>query len=144
MGCTLSKNINLVNINSDDIDYFSFDGLTIIAKPCNIYDGDTFSAIFMFNGMLIKYRCRCLGYDSPEMRPLKKNKNRENEKRLALEAKQRFTELLGDLVTLKCGKFDKYGRILVEIYVNNICINEKMIEEGHGRLYDGGHKDEWF
>ena len=66
------------------------------------------------------------------------------EKQLALEAKQRFTELLGNLVTLKCGKFDKYGRILVEIYVNNICINEKMIEEGHGRPYDGGLKNEWF
>ena len=36
---------------SDDknIPYFSFQGKTVYARPCNIYDGDTFSIIFKYN-----------------------------------------------------------------------------------------------
>ena len=26
---------------------------------------------------------------------------------------------------------------------NNNCINDIMVNEGHGRPYDGGHKIEW-
>ena len=53
MGCVLTKNLS--HIDPDDIEYFSFDGLTINAKPCNIYDGDTFSILFMFNNKLPTY-----------------------------------------------------------------------------------------
>jgi len=58
---------NLNNINDKEIPYFSFKGHTFFAKPCNIYDGDTFSVIFLFENKLIKYKCRCLGYDTAEI-----------------------------------------------------------------------------
>lgn len=141
-------NNKLVNITTHkDVPYFNFDNQTYIAKPCNVYDGDTFSVIFDFKGELIKYRCRCYGYDTPEMRPSKQNPNRLKEKELAYAAKQRMIELVeahpSKLIKIQCLKFDKYGRILIKAWnnVNEKSINEIMVEEGHGKWYDGGKKD---
>ena len=134
--------------NDKDIPYFSFEGKRYFARPSNIYDGDTFSIIFEDgNKNIIKYRCRCLGYDSAEMKPSLSNPNRDKEKELALAAKKRFTELLmahnSGLILVECHGFDKYGRILVTIYnnVDEMSVNELMIIEGHGKPYDGGKKD---
>ena len=142
----LSK--ELYEINDDkNIPYFSFQGKTVYARPCNIYDGDTFSIIFKYNNELIKYRCRCFGYDTPEMKPSLKNENRNIEKDLALKAKNRFIELLekhpSKLVKVECMEFDKYGRILIKVYnmIDTKSINDIMIEEGHGKAYYGGTKD---
>lgn len=141
------KNIKDKLYENDKCDYFSFAGKTFYARACNIYDGDTFSIIFLHNNEVIKYRCRCLGYDSPEMKPSLSNPNREKEKALAVNAKNRITELLtkheSGLVFVECFEFDKYGRILVKVYnmIDEKSINEIMVEEGHGKVYDGGKKD---
>ena len=141
------KNIKDKLYETDKHDYFSFVGKTFYARPCNIYDGDTFSIIFLHNNNVIKYRCRCIDYDSSEMKPLLSNPNRDNEKALAILAKNRFTELLtkheSGLVFVECFEFDKYGRILVRVYnmIDTKSINEIMVEEGHGKNYDGGKKD---
>ena len=140
------KNIKDKLYETDKHDYFSFVGKTFFARPINIYDGDTFSIIFLHKDV-IKYRCRCLGYDSPEMKPSLSNPNRDKEKALAVNAKNRMTELLtkheSGLVFVECFEFDKYGRILVRVYnmIDTKSINEIMVEEGHGKNYDGGKKD---
>jgi len=141
-------NHKLIDIKTHkDIPYFNFKNKSFIAKPCNVYDGDTFSVIFDYKGELIKYRCRCYGYDTPEMRPSRKNPNRDQVKKLALLAKNRMIELLeahpSKLIKIECLDFDKYGRILIKAYnnVQNKSINEIMVEEGHGKWYDGGTKD---
>ena len=136
----------LQKVNEKDVKYFSFEGKRLLVKPCNIYDGDTFSILFLYKGELIKYRCRCVGYDTPEMKPSLKDPNREKEKEKAKEAKKRFQELLergkDGLVEVQCGEFDKYGRILVTVFngVDDISINDIMMKEGHGLPYDGGKK----
>jgi len=128
---------------------FSFKGQSFWGLPTNIYDGDTLSILFYHNGNPVKYRCRTLGYDSPEMKPLLSNPEREREKILALAAKNRFTELVTKhpdaVVKMDCSDFDKYGRLLVILWngVDEKSINEMMIEEGHGKKYDGGKKDSW-
>jgi endonuclease YncB( thermonuclease family) len=48
--------------------------------------------------------------------------------------------------TLLEGEFfknDKYGRPLVKLYRDQNCINDQMIQSGHGKPYDGGKKEEW-
>jgi endonuclease YncB( thermonuclease family) len=143
----LSEKFN--KINPTDIPYFSFKSQTFIAKHCNIYDGDTFSVVFFYKGDLIKYHCRCIGYDCAEMKPSLSNPNRDNEKELAHKAKNRLIELLNKhptkLIKIECDGFDKYGRLLIKFwnFVDEESINDIMIKEGHGKPYDGGKKDKW-
>lgn len=139
----------LQNIIPENVNYFTFEGKEFTAVPCNIYDGDTFSIVFDYRGEAIKYRCRCLGYDSPEIKPRLNIPNREKEIEAAKVAKSRFAELLhknpAKTIHVKCFEFDKYGRILVNIWnqVDTDSINDIMIREGHGRPYSGGKKEDW-
>ena len=87
------------------------------------------------------------GYDSPEMKPLLNEPDRDEIKKNAIKAKNRFIELVGginSIVWVECGKFDKYGRLLLVVYPKNstkcITVNEIMIQEGFGYSYDGGTK----
>ena len=83
---------NKLKVISDvkSVPYFSLKGNVFYALPCNIYDGDTFSVIFEYKGELIKYRCRCNGYDCAEMKPSLNDPNRDHEKELAIKAKDRL------------------------------------------------------
>ena len=131
---------------------FSFQGKTIVARVVDVYDGDTLTILFDYNGEIMKYKMRAMGYDCAEMKPKKDDPNRDKEKELAKLAKSRFIELMGGedaIVRIKMLEFDKYGRILGYIfhYDDNVetskSINDKMIEEGHGKAYLGGTKEEW-
>lgn len=145
---SIYEKLNLIK-NDKDIPYFSFNGKIFYAKHCNIYDGDTFSVIFEYKGDIIKYRCRCMGYDSAEMKPSKTKENRDEEKQLAVNAKNRLEELLNKhptkLIKIECLNFDKYGRLLINAWnmVDSKSINEIMIEEGYGKAYLGGTKEQW-
>ena len=47
------------------------------------------------------------------------------------------------LVYVKCGEFDKYGRLLGTIFINKkdkVSVNEMMINNNFGYVYDGGTK----
>ena len=146
----MERAINLLStISEKSIPYFTFKGKSFFAKPCNIYDGDTFSIIFEYGNEIMKYKCRAMGYDTAEMKPRLNVENREQIIEKAYAAKNRFTELLqkhpSGLVKVECLEFDKYGRILVNVWnmVDTKSLNEIMIEEGHGKPYSGGTKEDW-
>lgn len=145
LGCAIVKynyNMNkLNNINSDDISIFSLNGYSTQAKVVDVYDGDTCTIVFKWEGKYRKFKCRCYGYDSPEMKPRLNIENRDEIKENAVKAKERLIELTADIVRVECMDFDKYGRLLVKLYKNNnILINDIMINEGHGYVYHGGTK----
>jgi micrococcal nuclease len=116
-------------------------------KLDRVVDGDTIDALIDVGfDIWLKKRVRFQGIDAWESR----TRNLE-EKAKGLEAKARLIELL-DKVSSKPGYFrirshglGKYGRLLGEIFImdtddNQISINEKLIEEGHAYVYDGGKK----
>ena len=100
---------------------------------------------------MIKYKVRCLGYDSPEMKPSLKKENREEEKEKAKEAKTFFQNLVNfnnnGLTYIHIHEFDKYGRLLGTFYndssMKGDSINDIMIKNGHGYSYFGGTKKEF-
>ena len=132
---------NLEKYDDSSVELFSLNNKIVYAKIVKVYDGDTCYAVFMLNGKPVKFHIRMEGYDSPEMKPLLKILNRE---KVIIDAKLAKTELekivLNKIVKLHCGTWDKYGRLLAKLYINELCVNSHMIENGFGYEYFGGTK----
>jgi endonuclease YncB( thermonuclease family) len=131
--------IDLNTVDCSKIEKFSLNEYVTDAKVVKIYDGDTIHAVFEFNNKLYKWVCRLDGIDTPEI----KSKN-SKEKEAAIKTRDYLREkILDKIVELKCKEFDKYGRLLVDVYHNNVFINDLLITEKYAKKYNGGTKEEW-
>ena len=126
---------------------FSLEGQYKLCKVVDIYDGDTCRVVFNHNGYIHKWNIRMNGYDTPEMRPSKLLPNRDEIKKKAKESKNYLKSIISNsedqLVYLKCGTFDKYGRLLGDMFINRDdtnSVNQLMIDKGYGYEYHGGTK----
>jgi len=97
---------------------------TYNAKLIRILDGDTVEADIDL-GFDIHYvaKIRLAGINAPEMKTPQ-----------GLPAKEHLANLLTNhdfVVTTKLNKeFEKYGRVLGELSINGVSINQQMITEG--------------
>ena len=144
--CCICDN-GLINVNNKDIKLYSLQGKRFNCKIVDIYDGDTCTIVIRNRGELQKYKLRMNGYDSPEMKPPKSNKNRNKEIIEAKKAKKALGDISGHgILILECGGWDKYGRLLGDLYTRtnfgnkNIHINQWMIDNNYGYPYNGGTK----
>lgn len=109
------------------------------AKVVKVYDGDTFWAVFKFNGGLHRFICRMAGYNSAEIR-----EGSDEEKAKATEAKEELSKLiLNKIVKLDVNGFDKYGRILVRTFIDDIDVNKYMLDNNYGKIYNGSGEKNW-
>ena len=77
MGLCYSFYLNNQLKNLDNsIPLFDLKDNTYSAKVVDVYDGDTCSIVIFLNKNFTKFKLRCLGYDTPEMKPPKDCKNR--------------------------------------------------------------------
>lgn len=104
-----------------------------------VYDGDTItiaSKLPYNESPLYRFSVRLNGIDCPEI----KGKD-ENEKQCAQIAKQEMADLiLNKIVTLKNIQTEKYGRILADVYIGDLHLNNHMLEKRLAVAYDGGTK----
>lgn len=137
---------------------FSLEGLRTQGRVVGCYDGDTLTVAMRFRGVMNKFACRIQGIDTCEM----KSKSTEN-RSSAIRARNRVLQLLGCPVELEqtltkkeiqkmlhshvvvvdihCSKFDKYGRLLCDIYVSDgRSISEVLLSEKIAYSYDGKTK----
>ena len=112
-----------------------------IKKVVKVVDGDTIDAEFDL-GFDISYaaRIRLSGIDTPESR----TRDLE-EKKLGLESKQWLVDKLADakcilIKTEKPNSKEKFGRVLGRLYVDGVCLNDLMIDEGYAWEYRGDTK----
>jgi micrococcal nuclease len=71
------------------------------------------------------------------------------EKKLGLESKQWLVDKLEDaecilIKTEKPNSTEKFGRVLGRLYVNGVCLNDLMVDEGYAWEYQGGSKEKDF
>lgn len=147
--------------------YFSLDGVNTFGRLVDIYDGDTLKIILPVMDNYYKFDIRLKGIDTCEI----KSHNIEN-KNKGLKARKRICEMVEEMwgnysespytfetkkdiheylketvciVFVKCCEFDKYGRLLADVYINYNNVNPKsiseiLLDEKLAYQYDGGKK----
>ena len=114
-------------------------------KVIKVYDGDTItiaSKLPYKSSQMYRFSVRLRGIDSPEI----KSKSLA-EKDLAMNSKMALSNLILEKnVDLKNISTEKYGRILADVYIDNVNVNTWMLENKLALPYDGGKKSrppEW-
>lgn len=136
------KNVDI--LDCENAPELSFKDEFCRCKVIDVYDGDTITIIIAFKNNPYKIKCRLSGIDSAEIR----TKNVE-EKNAGLVAKHWLSDqILGKKIWIKCGDWDKYGRLLGEIFLekDTQSINQTLMEKNLAYSYDGKKKrkfDEW-
>lgn len=153
-----TNNVNeFSKYNFDNTNQFTLNGTSLTGRLVDIIDGDSLVIILKVFGNYYKYNVRIMGIDTCEI----KSKNQEN-KRLALEARCELLRLITNdhnhisslpkneirkildtnlfLVNLECYDFDKYGRLLADIYFNNISLSKHLLDNKLAYVYTGNTK----
>jgi len=147
----------LKQVKNNDVTEFSLNNKEFVGKIVDVYDGDTCKVVFYLKDELVKFNCRLYGINAPELKPLKTKENRVEEIENGKKAKYKLVsycceyvdkiddkncdqviECNNTLVKIKCYDWDKYGRLLVELFKydeEGICFNEKLIEDGLVKKY---------
>jgi micrococcal nuclease len=113
-----------------------------VAEVTKIVDGDTIDVIIDLGfDIMYKSRVRLFGIDTPESR------TRDQEEKIrGLLSKNFLKEHLKSskkivIKTHKGEETGKFGRILGEIFIDGININQKMCDEGYAVAYYGQNKE---
>jgi endonuclease YncB( thermonuclease family) len=137
---------------------FTLNGTCTNGRLVDIIDGDSLSIILPVFDNYYRYSVRINGIDTCEL----KSKNQEN-KTLALQARscllklvtgkdhpttlsrQEIKQILNEnvfVVYLKCLDFDKYGRLLAEIYTtgSEVCFSQHLLHNKLAYKYTGQTK----
>jgi micrococcal nuclease len=105
---------------------------TYEATITKVTDGDTVHADINlgFNVILRDQVLRLLGINAPEMKGPTSEAGKTSQKRLE-------EIVVGKRVTLKThkDKREKYGRLLAEIWIDNVNVNQQLISEGLAKSY---------
>ena len=138
--------------------YHSFEGKVYQSVCVSIYDGDSCTLAINLSSKVLLFKCRLAGIDTPEIKSKSQGAYAARDYLInALTTKemvntyptkgeiQQHLHNHKRLLRVECGKFDKYGRLLVKIFVepDTCSVNDKLIVEGLAKSYDGGTKEVW-
>lgn len=139
----------LKELDTTTVPHLSLEATRTMARVTDVYDGDTLTLAMQVFGKVYKVSGRLIGVDTCE-----RHDEDEAKRARAERARDRLLELIGAdatkcssrakaqeffknvpvLVYVECGKFDKYGRVLVSLkrkQEDARTISEVLLEEGH-------------
>jgi endonuclease YncB( thermonuclease family) len=110
-------------------------------KVIKVYDADTItiaSKLPYKESPIYRLSVRLNGLDTPEI----KGKDISNEEKNAAKIARDFVTniVLNKYVRLENIQSEKYGRILADVYIGEIHLNELLLRERYAVKYDGGTK----
>ena len=140
-----------------NIPFFTLSGIKTQARLVDVYDGDTITCIFpIFGENYYKFKLRLMGIDTYEL----KNNNIEG-KQKALDGRHKILTVCCDTynldvdchrneiqnflksneiyVWIECFEFDKYGRVLANVYKTqgDISLSELLLNSQLAYKYGG-------
>jgi|TARA_Y200000002_G_C22683771_1_gene665141 endonuclease YncB( thermonuclease family) len=140
MGCTISKALKTDKKPENkklSVYVPILEDITVI----KVYDGDTITVSAKVKGdplspKYYKWSVRFRGIDTPEIKAKTKD-----EKEAAIIARDALSnKILNKKILLEDVNYDKYGRLLANVYLNTLCLNTWMLNNKYGVKYDGGTK----
>jgi len=110
-------------------------------RVIKVYDADTItiaSKLPYNDSPMYRLSVRLNGIDTPEM----KGKGVEEEEKNAAKLARDFVSnlALNKYVRLENIESEKYGRILADVYIGDVYLNELLLKERYAVKYDGGTK----
>jgi endonuclease YncB( thermonuclease family) len=142
--------------------YYSMEDQTKLCRVMSIYDGDSITIATIINEVPTMFKCRLEGIDTPEIKPRLGIEDRHEHIQKAKRARNRVAQLVTNcdipldsdqktldiapnskLIQVKCGKFDKYGRLLISIPHESQTVSEILVREKLANIYGGGTKLPW-
>jgi len=105
-----------------------------------VYDGDTITIAakmpYNYESPLYRFSVRLSGIDTAEMKG-----RSADEKEAARRAKVELEKLvMNKVVSLKNVQNEKYGRILADVYLDGLNVNQWLIDNHYAVAYDGKTK----
>jgi micrococcal nuclease len=136
--CSTNEKEILSNCTISNTPEFSLLDRIFYAKVLRVIDGDTIVIACKPETYIYKFKCRLNGIDCPETKS--KDENERADAKCATEYLAK--SILGKVVYIKGGKWDKYGRLLVTVFLdkNKQSLNDEMIQLGYACAYDGKKK----
>lgn len=108
-----------------------------VAKVIKVYDGDTVTIASKIGEVVYKFQVRLNGIDTAELRG-----TTGNTQRMAQLAKEKLHNIIfNEPIELKNICYEKYGRILCDIYYHDLHINQWMLDHHLAIPYDGKTKE---
>jgi endonuclease YncB( thermonuclease family) len=110
-------------------------------RVIKVYDADTITIAAKLpfeSSPLYRLSVRLNGIDTPEM----KGKGVSDEEKAAAKVARDFVveRVLNKYVRLENVESEKYGRILADVYIGDVHLNELLLRERLAVKYDGGTK----
>jgi endonuclease YncB( thermonuclease family) len=116
-----------------------------LCKVIKVYDGDTITVAARLPNTetpIYRFQVRLNGIDTAEIKG-----GSVNETIIAKQTRAALSELIFDkIVELRNCNIEKYGRILADVYLQDLHVNKWLIDNKYAVEYDGGKKhrpDAW-
>lgn len=133
----LCLHIQATPLTFDDLRTYNFDDLKPYIPPIKggivikVYDGDTCTIAAPINNIMYRFPVRFRGIDAPEMKSINPDERAHaKQSQLYLE-----TLILNQRVELRDLSVEKYGRLLANVYYDDVCINDLMVHNHYAKVY---------
>ena len=117
-------------------------GTVTVSKVISVYDGDTFRVDIDSLSPIVgkNIRIRLNGVDTPEIQG-----KCQYEKDLALKARDFVRSKLDNAKEIKLTKLQrgKYFRVIADVYVDSVSLEQELLENELAYKYSGGKKSSW-
>lgn len=110
------------------------------AKVVKVYDGDTITVACKYpvrGNNLYRFSVRLAGIDAPEI-------NADNciDRNEAIISRNELCKLIfNETVRLDNIRTEKYGRLLADVYLDDLHVNNWLLKNNYAVPYDGGSKN---